>query len=67
MDKKNSFLAEVDTTVREALADGDAEALVSYVKEVVVESFKNGIKAGLAKAHKQSETQSGASVKVDNA
>ena len=75
MEKKKSFLAEVETTLcalldacdAEALAAGDFEAVIEYVHTAVVDSYKNGIQAGIAKAHGRGKAQNGAAVKMDSA
>ena len=36
-------LQEIETTLRELIARNDVEALVSWVKERVLESYKNGL------------------------
>ena len=36
-------LEEIETTLRELIARNDAEALVAWVKERVLESYKNGL------------------------
>lgn len=51
-------LNKIETTLRELIARNDVEALVSWVKERVLESYKNGLSRVERKATSRNRTSS---------
>ena len=52
------YIREIERQLRVLIEAGDTDVIVRYVKEIVVESFKNGILSGkLSMAEKQAEKQ----------
>ena len=52
-----SYMRDLEHKLRELLEEGDAEKVVKFVKESVVESYRNGQKAPKAPHRKERNQQ----------
>lgn len=52
-----SYMRDLEHKLRELLEEGDAEKVVKFVKETVLESYRNGQKAPKAPRRKERKQQ----------